>query len=69
MHGALKSFAQALAAVLVRFLKLKDWKDGERIVIGGGVVASRVVELAIGRASVLLKTEKLKLRPASGESE
>ena len=60
IHGAIESFAQELAAVLVKFLKLKDWRDAERIVIGGGFVGSRVGELAVGRASVLLKTEKMK---------
>ncbi|BCJ91268.1 glucokinase [Terrihabitans soli] len=53
--GAVEDFSQALAAVIRRFLKLKDWKDTERIVIGGGLRESRVGELAIGRAAVLLK--------------
>ena len=60
VHGAIESFAQELAGVLRRFLKLKDWKDAERIVFGGGFAGSRVGELAIGRASVLLKDDKIK---------
>lgn len=60
IHGAVESFAQELALVLRRFLKLKDWKAAEKLVIGGGFSGSRVGELAIGRASVLLKTEKIK---------
>jgi hypothetical protein len=59
IHGAIETFAQELAAVLMRFLKLKEWKDAERLVIGGGFVDSRVGELAIGRASVLLKMKKI----------
>jgi hypothetical protein len=58
--GAIESFAQELVIVLRRFLKLKSWKDAERIVFGGGFSGSRVGELAIGRASVLLKNEKIK---------
>jgi ROK family len=58
IQGAIESFAQELAAVIARFLKLKEWKEVERIVVGGGFSGSRVGELAIGRASVLLKTEK-----------
>jgi predicted NBD/HSP70 family sugar kinase len=58
--GAIESFAQELAIVLRRFLKLKSWKDADRIVLGGGFSGSRVGELAIGRASVLLKNEKIK---------
>jgi hypothetical protein len=44
-----------------RLLKLKGWKDAERLVIGGGFRGRRVGELAIGRASVLLKAEKIKV--------
>ena len=47
--------------VIQRFLKLKAWKQAERIVIGGGFSGRRVGELAIGRASVILKAEKIKL--------
>src|SRR5271155_3865855 len=43
-----------------QFLKLKGWKDAERLVMGGGFTGSRIGELAIGRASVLLKTDKIK---------
>jgi hypothetical protein len=60
VQGAIESFAQELATVLRRFLKLKSWKAAERVVFGGGFSGSRVGELAIGRASVLLKSEKIK---------
>ena len=45
---------QELALVIRRFLKLKVWRDTERIVVGGGFRASRVGELAIARAGVIL---------------
>ena len=57
VHGAVEHFAQQLAAVLGRFLKRKEWKGTERVAIGGGLRDSRVGELAIGRASVILKGE------------
>lgn len=60
VQSAIESFAQELASVLRHFLRRKDWKDAERIVFGGGFSGSRVGELAIGRASVLLKSEKFK---------
>jgi ROK family len=60
VQSAIESFAQELAVVLRQFLKLKGWKDAARIVIGGGFVGSRVGELAIGRASVLLKLDDVK---------
>jgi hypothetical protein len=61
VHSAIESFAQELAGVTQRFLKLKGWKGVERLVIGGGMAGSRVGELAVGRASVILKAEKVKL--------
>jgi predicted NBD/HSP70 family sugar kinase len=59
VQSAIEEFAQELATVIKRFLKLKAWRDTERLVIGGGFSGRRVGELAIGRASVLLKAEKL----------
>src|SRR5436190_10843041 len=59
LQGAIEDFAQELALVIRRFLKLKAWRDTERIVIGGGFRASRVGELAIGRAAVILKADKI----------
>ena len=53
--------SQELAEVTRRFLKVKVWRDTERIVIGGGLRDGRVGELAIGRASVLLKADKIKV--------
>jgi predicted NBD/HSP70 family sugar kinase len=55
VQGAIEEFAAELAKVTARFLRLKAWRGVERIVVGGGLRASRVGELAIGRASVLLK--------------
>lgn len=54
-------FAQELALVTQRFLKLKGWKDIERLVAGGGFSGNRVGQLAIGRACVLLNAENIRL--------
>ena len=59
MQGAVEDFAQELALVIRRFLKLKAWRDTEKIVVGGGFRASRIGELTIGRAAVILKSEKV----------
>jgi hypothetical protein len=61
VQDAIESFAQELALVVRRFLKLKGWKQIERLVFGGGFSGSRVGELAIGRASVILKAGKIKV--------
>jgi ROK family protein len=57
VQGAIEEFASELGTVLRGFLKLKSWRQTERIVVGGGLRNSRVGELAIGRAAVLLKTD------------
>jgi predicted NBD/HSP70 family sugar kinase len=57
VHGAIEEFANELANVTSRFLKTKSWADTERIVVGGGFRQSRVGELAIARADVLLKAD------------
>jgi hypothetical protein len=61
IHGAIEDFSQEFALVIRRFLKIKEWKDTERLVIGGGFRASRVGELVIGRAAVLLKAQKINI--------
>ncbi len=53
--GTIEEFAKEFAEVTQQFMRLKGWKGTERIVIGGGLRASRIGELAIGRAAVLLK--------------
>lgn len=65
VFSAIEEFAQSLATVIRRFMKRKDWQDSERLAIGGGLRASRMGELAIGRAGVLLKQSGLdiELRP------
>jgi len=59
LQGAMEDFAQELALVIRRFLKLKGWRDTERVVIGGGFRASRVGEMVIGRAGVILKADNI----------
>jgi predicted NBD/HSP70 family sugar kinase len=61
VHGAVEEFAQALAGVVRRFLRLKAWRDTEHIVVGGGFRGGRVGELAIGRASVALKADGIEI--------
>src|ERR1700692_4755220 len=62
VHGAIEEFAQELAYVTGRFLKTKAWADTERIVVGGGFRQSRVGEIAIARADIILKAQVLKDR-------
>jgi hypothetical protein len=68
---AVEEFAQALAEVCRRLLALGAWHDTQRIAIGGGFRASRLGELAIGRASVLLQAGQggVKLQPIRHDPE
>jgi predicted NBD/HSP70 family sugar kinase len=59
IHGAIEEFAKQLAGVVRRYLRLKAWRDTERIAVGGGIRQSRVGELVIGRAAVILKSERV----------
>ena len=59
VHGAIEEFAQQLAGVVRRYLRLKAWRDTERIAVGGGIRHSRVGEVVIGRAAVILKSERV----------
>jgi hypothetical protein len=54
VHTIVEEFAGELATVVRRFLRLESWKGTERIVLGGGLIASRIGELAMGRASIIL---------------
>ncbi len=48
--GTIEEFAQEFAIVVRRLMRLKEWRGTQRIVVGGGLRASRIGELAIGRA-------------------
>jgi predicted NBD/HSP70 family sugar kinase len=61
VHSAVEDFAQELVHVTRRFLKTKAWDRTERIVVGGGFRASRLGELAIARAEIVLKAENVKV--------
>ena len=61
VHTAIEEFAQEFAAIIRRFLKLKEWRGTERIVVGGGLRGSRVGELAVGRTAVLLHADAIKV--------
>lgn len=59
VQSAVEEFAQRLAKVIRRFLRHKDWQGTECIVVGGGFRGSRLGELAVGRAGLILKAEDI----------
>jgi hypothetical protein len=61
VQSAIEDFAQQLAFVVRRFLRLKGWRDTECISVGGGFRASRVGELAVARAGLLLRAEDIEI--------
>lgn len=48
--GTIEEFARELATVLHRFLRLKDGRATERIVVGGDLRASRATAAALSSA-------------------
>lgn len=54
-HAVVEDFAQELAFIISKFLRDKNWRETERITVGGGLREHRIGELAIGRAAILLK--------------
>ncbi len=71
IQGAIEEFSQEFAQVIRRFLRLKSWKDTQRIAVGGGLRQSRIGELAIGRTAVLLKSTgfDVELKPITNEPD
>jgi hypothetical protein len=65
VQGAIEDFADELAMVIRRFLKLKAWRHTKRIAVGGGFRASRVGELVISRADVILKADGVDIELAA----
>jgi predicted NBD/HSP70 family sugar kinase len=61
IHSTVEEFAQELATVVRRFLRLEKWKGTQRIVIGGGLSSSQIGRLAMGRAAVLLNAEGIEI--------
>src|SRR6185369_2889754 len=61
VHSAIEEFALEFAYVTRRFLKTKAWAKTERIVVGGGFRDSRLGELAIARADIIVKAEGFKV--------
>jgi predicted NBD/HSP70 family sugar kinase len=61
VQSAVEDFAQQLASVIRRFLRLKAWRDTECIVVGGGFRAGRIGELVIARTAIILKSDGIGL--------
>jgi hypothetical protein len=57
--SAIEEFSQQLAYVIRRFIRLKNWRDTEAIVVGGGFSGSRLGELAVARCGLVLRAEGL----------
>jgi hypothetical protein len=71
IQGAIEEFSQEFSQVIRRFLRLKYWKDVQRIAVGGGLRQSRIGELAIGRTAVILKASgfDVELKPIHYEPD
>jgi predicted NBD/HSP70 family sugar kinase len=61
VQSVIEEFAQELAFVVKQFLKQKAWQDTECIFVGGGMSSRQIGALVIGRAELLLKTDKIEI--------
>jgi predicted NBD/HSP70 family sugar kinase len=61
VQGAVENFAQEVAGVIRRYLRLKAWRKTERIVVGGGFSSSRIGALAVARAELLLRADDVEI--------
>ena len=55
IQGAMEEFSQQLCRLLTQLLRRAAWEDTRRIVVAGDLRHSRVGDIALGRAGVLLK--------------
>ena len=71
VQAALDDFAERLVNVVRRFLKVPEWKNVERIAIGGGFRGGRIGELMIGRAQAVLDSQKasIELQPIRADPD
>jgi predicted NBD/HSP70 family sugar kinase len=71
VQSAIEQFAQQLAGVIRRFLRLRAWRDVECIAVGGGLRGSRVGELAIARAGIILRSQDIRvgMRPIHNDPD
>jgi len=69
VHTVVEEFAGELATVIRRFLRLDTWKDTQRIVIGGGMIGSRIGELAMGRTSIMLAADGINIELAAIQND
>jgi ROK family len=61
VQSAVEDFAQRLTSVIRRFMRLKEWRKSQCVVIGGGFSASQIGRLTVGRSALLLKSEGIDL--------
>ena len=71
VQATLDDFAERLVEVVRRFLKIPEWKNVERIAIGGGLRGGRIGELMIGRAQASLDSQKasIELQPIRADPD
>ena len=59
VQGAIEDVAHNLVKVIRAYLVRPEWQGTQRVIIGGGFRVARIAELALARASVLLRADSL----------
>ncbi|TCK31411.1 ROK family protein [Ancylobacter aquaticus] len=71
IHSAIEEYSNELFTVVRRFMRTKEWRDTQRIVVGGGLKAGRFAEIAVARAELLARAEgiDIEMRPIRNEPD
>ncbi len=59
VQGAIEDVAHNLVKIIRACLVRPEWQGTQRVIVGGGFRVARIAELALARASVLLRAEAL----------
>ncbi|MCS0501236.1 ROK family protein [Ancylobacter mangrovi] len=65
IHSAIEEYACKLLAVIRHLMRTKDWRETQRIVVGGGLRGGRFAEIAVARTELLARAHDMdvELRP------
>lgn len=71
IHSAIEEYACELFTVIRRLMRTRDWRETQRIVVGGGLRGGRFAEIAMARTELLARAHDmdLELRPIRNDPD
>ncbi|MDQ0511277.1 ROK family protein [Ancylobacter amanitiformis] len=61
IFSAVEDYASELIVVIRRLLRTREWRDTQRIVVGGGLKGGRFAEIAIARAELIARADGIEI--------